>query len=830
MKNKIFFNNFFYFTFFWFINTMNLNDIKNINIDDIKIGDNNLYEQNNATCNYSVTIKNNNMNFIYVNLKGKNETTYILSFYKNDSNFIQRNQFFQSYNNEINMWLTKSQSNEQFFFDVECYIDIFPCSYYINIIGRDNIEMKLNKIYSYYITKETENMIFLFNDNLPNGKNMVSIWANGNKNIITSIENYTVRNGNFYQFYLKGDHNSNFNHSFQVNGTLGDIINIGALTFNESGYSSFVLNDNIEIYGYLNNETMEKNCFFYNHLNLGNITLLNKDYENMNITFDNHNNFFCINLTNSTENKKLYSFYYYTNNPITYEMNSPYIYGFEHSTRYVKEKDSVKFVLVKPENYFDYYIYRINDRNGSFEQLKVQLCYNYPLCNSSNMEELVIYYNSLQYIFLKKDLYEFFNDFSYSPINKKQIIITATCESAEKYIDNNSTYDFIPGYCLLDLNTYIETYNSEFNKIENHKNENKNNNKTYNISYNYTVNFVNIYIEVMYGDISIHFKNDSNEQRLYKNKYIFEFSQDNIDELTIIGTKEENYYHISYFPLVSDETEDYIYLFNIGGNYLFLNNELHSIITFENKLDQLNNSFNDTIFIAFYPILGEFTPYSMENDKMDIMKMDGLAFYQDIRKLDKKYKNFSYYVNNIEYEESLFSISVFNLNSEDGIILYKENPQLFKFSKENKVMKFTYFHKENEINTFGNQFCGIEIKSENNSKMNLTVNYKHSYSNNYTIEKEIEVPLKFTKESFEKGVCKITFNLSLNDDSKSNLVKITIFTGNNKLFLIMIYINIGIIAIVIIIVLLLIRNYLQSNSLKIKESNQYQIIEEEQEE
>jgi hypothetical protein len=286
--------------------------------------------------------------------------------------------------------------------------------------------------------------------------------------------------------------------------------------------------------------------------------------------------------------------------------------------------------------------------------------------------------------------------------------------------------------------------------------------------------------------------------------------------------------------LISEDTYNYINLYNIGGNYLILEDEESSLVTFENKLNEnplsplSNTSINDTIFIGFYPIKGNFSPMIEKSGDMIQMEMDDLTFYQDIKKIDKNYVHFSYIVNNSNKnnEECLYSVSVFNLNSEDGIILHKENPQLFNFSKENSVMKFTYFHKKNEKNSYGNEFCLIGIKPKNNSPMDLKVYYNGSTINNTIIGKEEEIKINFTNYCFDKGVCKIVFKLSLKDTSNSNLVKINIYTGNNNLFWIMLFSNIAIITIIIIIIVLLIWDYLKSNSFKIKENNDYQIIEE----
>ena len=829
MKAKTFFNKFIYFTCFLFINTMKLDDTqKNITVKHLENGGTSYgnLSNNQSSQIYKVIFEVNITHFINIYLKGKNNASYILSFYPNNSiNFTKRDQLFKSYNNEIVMWLNQNQFINNSYIEVEC--NIYPCSYDINITGNnDNIKLEFNKIYSYYITEEIINMTFVFNDTLPDETNMVTFWANGNKEIKSNLttNNKKIPIGeNIYQIVLDGGRKCEC--KFVVSGKLEDIINIGALTFNKSNYSSLVLKDDIEIYGFLNNKS-QNNCFVYDHPSkFGNLTLMNQEYENIFIDF--YKDSFCLYLTNKSI-EIFYSFYYYTfkNDNNTKEMKSPYIYGFEHSTRYVKENDSVLFVLVKPEVLFDYFIYHINGRNGSFSSPQVYLCNNYPLCDFTNMVKMKIYKHSHDCIFFKKDLY----DFLYHPLNKRQILVKITCEKAEVYNKKeNLTNDYIPGYCLFDLNTYQQDYTSKYEIID------KNVTISYDIVFDYTINFTDINIEILYGDISIDFINeDPNDyyQIVYKNKYIYEFYGSGI-KLHITGKKEKNYYHIIYFPLISEDTYNYINLYNIGGNYLILEDEESSLVTFENKLNEnplsplSNTSINDTIFIGFYPIKGNFSPMIEKSGDMIQMEMDDLTFYQDIKKIDKDYVNFSYIVNNSNKnnnEECLFSVSVFNLNSADGIILYKENPQLFNFSKENSVMKFTYYHKKNEKNSYGNEFCLIGIKPINNSPMDLKVSYNGSTLYNTINGKEQEIRINFTNYCFENGVCKIAFNLSLKDTSKSNLVKINIYTGNDKLFWIMLLSNIAIIAIVIIIILLLILDYLRSNSFKIKESNGFHII------
>ena len=67
---------------------------------------------------YKITIKDiKSVNNLKELIKGYNKTLnhYVLSFYQNDSSFTKRYQLFQSYNNEIEMWLSNNEFYDKFY-------------------------------------------------------------------------------------------------------------------------------------------------------------------------------------------------------------------------------------------------------------------------------------------------------------------------------------------------------------------------------------------------------------------------------------------------------------------------------------------------------------------------------------------------------------------------------------------------------------------------------------------------------------------------------------------------------------------------------------------
>ena len=300
--------------FIWFYKVANLHEIEFPSNGSLNYTINNKSDVRQYKVNITEKI---NTNFLKIIITGQNNTLihYVLSFYQNDSSFTKRYQLFQSYNNEIEMWLNKGQFNNIFYFSIEC--DEYPCSYNESIDITNITELNFNKIYNYYVTNESKKMDFTFKiNNISNNTNdILLIWAKGNKNLnvinetenskennieikkedictnlkdINSIDiitdNTTENVEKKYQFFFinlsEYSQSGEFYYKLSVSGELDDIINVGSIIFNENGDSTFILEDNIEFAGLLKKDIMKTICFEY----IGNksLTLTNHDYVKFN--------------------------------------------------------------------------------------------------------------------------------------------------------------------------------------------------------------------------------------------------------------------------------------------------------------------------------------------------------------------------------------------------------------------------------------------------------------------------------------------------------------------------------------------------------------------
>ena len=97
-------------------------------------------------------------NYLKLLIQGINEnanSNHIISFYQQDQTFQKREQFFKSSKNYTEMWFKKNKLN----LTIEC-ID-YPCDLY-SISEIHSLDINIEDTYTYYITKETQEMTFNF--------------------------------------------------------------------------------------------------------------------------------------------------------------------------------------------------------------------------------------------------------------------------------------------------------------------------------------------------------------------------------------------------------------------------------------------------------------------------------------------------------------------------------------------------------------------------------------------------------------------------------------------------------------------------------------------
>lgn len=850
--------------FIWFYKIANL---ETKNFPDNSTWINTIYNKSDIRVNIPAT---NYSNFLKIMIKGQNETLihYVLSFYQNDSSFTERYQLFQSYNKEIEMWLKKDQFNEIFYFSIEC--DEYPCKYKCIITEEeeDHIELNFNKIYNYYVTKETESMEFSFKRNdIPYSKgDKLLIWAKGNKNLTVINEKKNsmeiildIINGNMctyekdintldfttdnikenikkkYHFYLlelsDDKESQTFNETFKLDGELGDIINAGSIIFNENGTSKFILEDNIEISGLLKNVGMKTICF--EHGGGKSLTFINHDY--VKFTKTEKDKMFCLTLKNG-EKDGFFSFYYINNNNKTKnDLNYPKVIGIEQPMRYIKEKNSIQLVISKPSDYFDYFIYSFNTPNDI--SIEGYFCDSYPFCDvsdSDSMTKINLYESFKDITFLKNH----FNNHSLSLIGKNQLILIINCINSyvkvEDEIEDNKDY-FISEYCLTDIYIYKEIYHSEYV----YRNKTTEDHYTFNYDYSFSYSLLNI--ELFYGEIYIQINESLNEQFVSyynKNRYLYEI-HNSVCELTIT-TNVNTSYHISYAPLImtiKNGVTYFTHLYNIEGTYLIHFDEYYnsfSDIFFENNfanlsepLLALSEASNENLLLI------NFSPINCQIEfGTNITNISDYSYQSLIRLSYNSYpQSFHYSVKKKNKEDCMFLVSVYNLNfSNTGIVLTRGVPRIFNFPSNSLSMDFSYYHQRHN---FKNIIISLDPYNANfdvvflfNNASSNSTNFDKKGEDNVHSRTEIKVITDNIVNDLEDKNCYerylIKFRVTPKNDGVSNL-KINIVSGNDALKNFMIIYNIIILVIIIIVASIFVFIHFRKRKPKFKKEESYLI-------
>ena len=742
-------------------------------------------------------------------LKKGNSKNNIISFYQQDSKFKKRTQLSQSINYESELILNKAQIKNEFYFTVEC--DEYPCSFIYNITEQENIELNLEERYSYtyYVTKETQEMNFVVHGkpelpqgSIMKGNNVLTIWAKGNKGIISELETTDYEKHSELNAYLvKLKNLDEFTYNFKVKGELGDLINVGVSFFDGTFHNLFynAVDGNIkEFSGFLKKNIKEKNCFkikkiydkeegFISYTNYNNF-----DIDLMSIvttlidTTDKYNDYYkrCLSLSDTDEG--FYSFQYIVeNNELSANIYPPQILGAEYS-RLIKEGDTIQLIPIKPDYDFNYITYNVNIRHGTIINAYINSCETYPLCNASsetlNNSDKIQRYNSFSISFSKNEI----NQFTSSPIDKKQKILLIQCEKGARSIHEYRADD---NSCLIKINMYtdknkfyIEPYNShyrylpkgnEFNFIIGNKNNN-----IENMIFNF---------ELFSGKVSIipqNLNQEKYEKYIHNEKQLYIFKDKEVQ--INIKASENSFYHLNYI-IKNNYAIDYT--FTIGANYLFsLSNKLYDNLIFSESSDVYNvsNKNDIPIVIDFYPyncIIKVHNTFDLEDETRELNEID--EFYQDISIENEKNINivslakiYNYtIIKNDDNKDCLVDISYFQYNkvffdTTYSIILSDYNPKKLKFTSEFKVIKLTYPIVNLNVNYL------IKFELINPGEYTVNIFFNDEISNlSYKIKNTEEIIIRPKNFKYicksENQICKLSFNIKseYNDDS---ILKISI--------------------------------------------------------
>ena len=168
--------------------------------------------------------------------------------------------------NEVSneMWIKKEQFiNKNFYFVVQCQEEN-DCGYKINISGDKKVKFNTMRTFSYYVSEGNLEMEFKYLNEFKSYSDRLTLYATGGNNVqITyGIEKGTkFEDGSAFTTKLTGYDYRYF--EFSVTGIIGDYITVGAKVIKDDGFSASnsLSPDMGQINGFLNNETLVKECY-----------------------------------------------------------------------------------------------------------------------------------------------------------------------------------------------------------------------------------------------------------------------------------------------------------------------------------------------------------------------------------------------------------------------------------------------------------------------------------------------------------------------------------------------------------------------------------------
>ena len=799
------------------------NSTININLEDME-------QKYQSSSYFKITPKETIPNNIKIEVFGNDtDNIYLLSYYKNDNLFKERNQLAKSLSGNAFMWLNNAQIKNEFYLSVECS-NSKNCEFSLKITKKDNIEINIGESYSYYVTEDNKDITFNITGNpflypylYKRGDCKISLWAKGNKNIITNLTNVKYyKHSQFNSFLINFGNAKNFTYSFNVKGEIGDLINIGVLFFDGNNICiNPIKSFGYEISALLVKETMD-NCYFILNTNLTQkFFYYNYDFEDSqfldNEHFSNLNNTQIFIILDPNEKEQFFSLRYLENNDANNKNNKIYHFppqelGRTYATN-IKKDEFISLIPMKPEDNFKYLTYHVAEKEGMFKAY-IYKCENYPLCelNSDTLK------NSTQLIDINSATISYNNseyDKGISPISKNQDILLLTCETdncllfTSMYTEKN-TLNIVPS---IPYYKYIRTDNENNYVIYLNK-----------ILSNYmSIVPENLYIyinlEILSGDIQIKVKGNVEVQSNGEKK-LYIIKAENISEFSL----NIKAYTDSIYTIVSSLHTDKNDLLTSQMNYLLKSAKGND---YNNLIFSAESQNNSPFYLGFFSL----------NCKMEISKTNenniksGESFYQDYQIIDEKTKAVQYKAtrSNKEDDNCLYGTSMFRLYNQKNELnnIFLENNDVYPFilyQKYNKI-KYSYIYAVKDID------ININLKSNDEANISATLILKEGEQKIYNLTKSesINVNSSDIKNicTDDRQPCKINLILEAQNAEKDSSVQVSFNqnipkkkeedvpssdTDDNNLFLILGIVGGVVLLLIIIIAIFIIIRKKKSNS------------------
>ena len=765
---------------------------------------------------------------IKIQIEGKNKNNdYIISYYKNDSKFINRSQLSKSFLGKTFMYLNKYQIEKDFYLSIECYE--YPCEYSFNLTYQENMELTFGEQYTYYVTEDNKIMTFIIKgrpeikyeyDDLDSRKDYkISIWAKGNQEINTKLngdfrkyKNKLYKKMNSYIIYM--NKLEDIYYTFLVVGNVGDLINIGTIFFSGENICQTPIEEfGLEISGVFIKDFMESVSFLFpiikgqeskinqtespNIISYFNVLL---DFESSFYGFDfaqdlyddKYNLYSFIMDININKNDYFYSFQYNINNQNNnFHLYSPAILGSTNQL-FLNKGDTIGFIPMQLQNDFNYLTYQTKEFNG-IHKASIFICDQYPFCKNSNLknETSLISFNTTTIIYNQKEY-----DNNISPISQYQKILLLKCESK---------------FCSLFTSIYTEKDQvTLLPSFPYHKYIKKNCKENYVINLNTITDLDKvkwyINIDIISGNITTEFV--YGEKYNYKNKIFYEIeSETEKDYLLKINANKNSFYSISIN--IENLLEDEELSLMPQMNYLFKldkNSNEKSINFFYN----IDKNFIGLYYLQFFSLNCDINTYLSYGNKIKNINRinNSYEYIFDPISIPKDYNGFKIKKVEKEKEICLFGISIFryinhnNTNLINGIFLSKKISHTFNLEPKYNMVKYIYLHTEinNDINININTFEDIiyTVILFLNDKIYNTYNYTNN--NN-----EIKIKSDSIKEKCQDNLqpCKVEFIIKGEKIKNKSTIEVLVNTfdnSKNKMFLLILCFSILTIIIILIII------------------------------
>jgi len=628
-----------------------------------------------------------------------------ISYYQNDSKFKERKQLSHTFSNSTFMWLNKNQFKNDFYFSINCKTSYY-CKYNLKIYKKEYAELNIGDIYTYYVTEENKNMIFLinlnykkYNDSITD-KSKITIWARGsNNNINSKLEpnSFTNLMNDKYQAYLLPTNEIDINKHYylKVEGNIGDLINVGILPFDEYNTCPIIFKDlGTEISGFFKENIFEKNCFKFIGANNNSFNQFIYDFERKN-SIDNYElkylkdyTIICLNINkNYNYDEYLYSLQYVRNDlkqRLDYFV-SPLIIGKNYKIS-LNEGETIGLIPTQLDIDFNFLTYHAYDLFGTCNYI-IYECSNYPFCfnniNLKQKQKRLTYDDGSFSISYNK------NEYNNTPISLSQKVLLIESTS----FNNLITVNFYTNKNKIFIFPQITFYN--------YLRKNNEDNLLINLPYNNGTipdsPYAYLSLEILSGNSNINFETPKSSylktiQINNKKSFIFRYIHKS-ENLLKIKANENTVYKIFY--VFEENTNSFFmghYRLPLGNNFLLdmKKKSKEYILDFNNKIN-----YNDNSYLEFHPINCTF---NVEDNHWDYYKKNFLSkykgFFYDSKALDHK---FSFKIKRTDYyseKSCLFYVCTFILkdNIQERLLILPNSISQYYYLDSSSRINYLYYH------------------------------------------------------------------------------------------------------------------------------------------